>query len=157
MNDDLRRICRVSVCCRAVVLDRYGVWTGVTENVSERGCLLVTGRLLRPGTSVSVTLSSDLFPEELEARGEVVWSAPDLMGVRFSAFPSRPGALSAQAWLERVISCGEVSESTTASRVVPFVQRQPGLRLASPLEAGLALSPPPPVVPQPVVRPLRRA
>jgi hypothetical protein len=130
MDDDLRKILRVTVCCRAVVNDRYGVWTAVTENVSARGCLLVTGRLLRAGTVVGVELSSDLFPEELKASGEVMWSSHERMGVGFTGFDARPGALSAEAWLDKVIEFGEVADSSSAWRVVPFVDRSATLRLA---------------------------
>lgn len=134
MNDDLRRLDRISVCCRAVVRDRYGVWTGVTENVSRRGCQLVTSRLLRPGTMVSITLSSDLFPEELEAFGETVWAAPERLGVSFVRPVDRPGALTPEAWLAKVVEHGTVDGDDAGARVVPNIDRSPG-RLALHSEA----------------------
>lgn len=128
MNDDLRRLERISVCCHAVVRDRYGVWTGVTENVSVRGCQLVSARLLRPGTTVTVTLSSDLFPEELDAIGEVVWVTPERLGVIFVRPVDRPGALTPESWLEKVIEHGTVGGAPADAPLVPSVDRSPDRR-----------------------------
>ena len=120
MNEDLRRITRVAVCCRVVVCDRYGVWTAVTEDVSSRGCQLVTARLLRPGTLVDVTLSSDLFADELETIGEVVWATSDRLGVAFVR-PIARAALSPAEWVAKVIEHGEIPDSGTTWRVAPSV------------------------------------
>lgn len=123
MIEDLRRIPRISVCCRVVVRDRYGVWTAVTDDLCVRGCQIVTPRLLRCGTLLHLTLSSDLFPEELEAPARTVWSAPDRLGVLFVESSERPGALSPEGWLEKVLEHGEMPESATTWRLVPSVQR----------------------------------
>jgi hypothetical protein len=125
LDDELRRISRVSVCCRAVVRDHYGIWTGVTEDLSIHGCQIVTGRLLRPGTLVTVTLSSDLFPEELEVAGETAWATPDRLGVRFLSTVPRSGGLSVEAWLWKVVEQGRIPETSSTWRVAPSVIRAP--------------------------------
>lgn len=121
MNEELRRITRVTVCCRVVVRDRYGVWTAVTDDLSSRGCRLVTPRLLRPGTLLNLTLSSDLFPEELEVMGETVWATSDRLGVAFVGVMPRPGSISEPEWLAKVVEHGEIPESGTTWRVAPSV------------------------------------
>jgi hypothetical protein len=118
MNEDLRRITRVCVCCRVVVRDRYGVWSAVTDDASVRGCQIVTTRLLRSGTILELTLASDLFPDELEVTGEVVWATPTRLGV---AFVGTVGALTPAAWLAKVIEHGEIEDSSSTWRVAPSV------------------------------------
>ena len=140
MGDELRRITRVQVCCRAVVRDRYGVWTCVTEDVSAQGCQLVTTRLLRPGSIVAIALSSDLFPEELETIGEAAWATPDRIGLRFVGTGSRRGALSPEEWLHHVVELGAIPESSSTWRVAPSVIRSRNRRIARP---GRELSPTP--------------
>jgi hypothetical protein len=124
MIADLRRIPRVSVCARAVVQDRYGVWTGVTDDICARGCQIVTNRLLRVGAGVQITLSSDLFPDELEVRAQVVWSAPDRLGLIFLETTSRAGAIAPEAWMEKVLEHGATDGA--APRLVPSVHRGAG-------------------------------
>jgi hypothetical protein len=121
MNEELRRIDRVCVCCRVSVRDRYGVWTAVTEDVCPRGCRILTARMLRPGTPLTVTLSSDLFPEELEAAAQAVWSTPERLGVMFVGGAARAGSISPEKWVEKVVEHG----SASGSRIVPVVSRAP--------------------------------
>lgn len=122
MIEDLRRVPRISVCARAVVQDRYGVWTGVTDDVCVRGCQVVTNRLLRVGAAVQITLSSDLFPEELEIEAKVMWAAPDRLGFVFLDGTTRRGALAPDAWLDKVLEHG-AAETGAATCVVPSVHR----------------------------------
>lgn len=129
--DDMRRNPRLAVCCRAVVHDRYGVWTGVTDSVSARGCRIVTQRMLRAGSSLSLTLSSDLFPQDLDVGGHAVWASCDRVAVIFSSAP-RPGSLSPAEWFSRLL---EVGASDSASRVVPSI-RAVGPRLLTPVSAS---------------------
>jgi hypothetical protein len=129
MLEDLRRIARVSVCCRVAVRDRYGLWTAVTDDLCDRGCQIVTQRLLRPGTTLHLTLSSDLFPEELHVIGRTVWSAADRLGVVFEASGDRAG-VTPQQFLEWVLENGEMPDSTGSCRLVPSVQRLDGARPA---------------------------
>ncbi len=125
MDDDLRRLPRLNVCCRAVVRDHYGLWSAVTEDVCAGGCRILTDRLLRPGAPILVTLSSDLFPEELEIAGRVAWARPDLMGVVFSGGKGRARNLPPASWMEKVIEHG--SMPGPRSRVLPALMRT-GLR-----------------------------
>ena len=129
MLEDLRRIARVSVCCRVAVRDRYGLWTAVTDDLCDRGCQIVTQRLLRPGTTLHLTISSDLFPEELDVVGRTVWSGADRLGVVFDG-PGDRAVVTPQQFLERVLENGETPDSTTTSRLVPSVQRRDGARAA---------------------------
>jgi hypothetical protein len=123
MIEDLRRLPRVAVCCRVVVSDRYGVWSAVTDDLSARGCQIVTARLLRVGTVVQATLSSDLFPEELSADARIAWSTPDRIGLEFLDPPGGFQALSPAEWLDKVLEHGELPDSTSTSRLVPCVRR----------------------------------
>jgi len=122
MTEDLRRIDRVSVCCRVSVRDRYGMWTAVTEDICSHGCRVFTQRLLRAGSLLNVTLSSDLFPEELEAVSEAVWSTPDRLGIAFIDPIVRSGTLLPDAWLAKVLEHGATPGSAAAG-VVPVVRR----------------------------------
>jgi hypothetical protein len=136
MEEELRRTHRVSVCCRVVARDRFGAWSAVTEDVCAHGCRIVTARLLRPGCPVHVTLASDLFAEELEAQAEAVWATPDLLGVRFVRVASRARALTAEAWVDRLIDHGAVAGAAPGAlltRIVPALMR-PG-RAAAPAAA----------------------
>ena len=125
IREELRRIHRLNVCCRVMVSDRYGVWSAVTENLSARGCRVVTSRLLRRGTRIQMTFSSDLFPEDLEATGEVAWSTGERLGVIFVEGATRAGARSPAAWLNKVLEHGATPDSPTTHRVVPSVSRAP--------------------------------
>jgi hypothetical protein len=132
MIEDLRRAERISVCCRAIVRDRYGLWTGVTHDVAKRGCQIVTSRLLRPGTRVHLALSSDLFPEELEVVAEVVWVAPERLGMAFLESRRRGGALSPSAWIDRMLLHGAQADYAATHRVVPCVRRAERVGTAPP-------------------------
>jgi hypothetical protein len=118
--DELRRVARVSTCCRVYVRERLGVWSGITEDFGSRGCRIVTPRLPRLGTILRVTLSSDLFPEELEVTGETVWATSERLGVLFVGNAAREGALSPSEWMEQLIEHGAGS-GTTAPRVAPVI------------------------------------
>lgn len=122
MTEELRRIDRVSVCCRVSVRDRYGVWTAVTEDICMRGCRIMTSRLLRAGTLLTVTLSSDLFPEELEAVSQAVWTTPERLGVVFIDPVARPGALPPNAWIAKVLEHG-ATPGSVSPEIVPVVRR----------------------------------
>ncbi len=122
MNEELRRIDRVSVCCRVSVRDRYGVWTAVTEDICKRGCRIFTSRLLRAGSLLTVTLSSDLFPEELEAVSQAVWATPERLGVIFIDPVVRPGSLPPDAWIAKVLEHG-ATPGSLSPEVVPVVRR----------------------------------
>jgi hypothetical protein len=119
MRDELRRLQRIAVCCRAVVRDRYGVWTGVTENMNERGCLVLSSRLLRTGTWLYVSLSSDLFPEELDVVGEVVWATGERIAIAFQGSLERSGGLTPSQFVARLIEHGD---GDSRSRIVPNVR-----------------------------------
>jgi hypothetical protein len=123
MKDELRRIERIAVCCRAVVRDRYGVWTGVTEDVHARGCRIVTPRLLRPGTLLSLSLASDLFPEELDVMGEVVWATDERLAIEFVGSVARQGRLSPEAWIAKVVEHGAIESRTHIVPTVRAVER----------------------------------
>jgi len=126
MTEDLRRIERFSVCCRAVVRDRYGVWTGVTYDIGSRGCGIVTSRQLRPGTLVHLTLSSDLFMEELEVVAKVAWVAPEQLGMVFVESERPGGALSPSAWLDLMLAHGAQPDYAVTHRIVPCVRHVEG-------------------------------
>jgi hypothetical protein len=122
MIEDLRRIPRISVCCHVVVRDRYGIWTAVTDDLCARGCQIVTQRQLRPGSTLHLTIASDLFVEELDVLAQAAWTTPHRLGVLFVG-PGDRTALSPQAFVDLVLEHGEMADSATTWRLVPSVQR----------------------------------
>jgi hypothetical protein len=80
-----------------------------------------------------------MFPEELEAIGEAAWAAPDRIGIRFVASSKGPGALSAQAWFEKLVAQGEMPDSSSTLRLVPSIARVKAVRLAQTSSAGARL------------------
>jgi hypothetical protein len=124
-GDDLRRLGRVSVCCRVDGCDSLGVWTAVTEDVCARGCRIVTRRLPRLGSLLRLTLSSDLFDEALDVGARAMWGTPDRVGVVFVSGAARPGALSPADWLALLVRHGQPSGGGLAmgGRIVPAIRR----------------------------------
>ncbi len=126
-EDDLRRIYRLHVCCRADVCDRFGVWTAVTEDISDRGCRLVATRSPRLGSILELTFTSDLFPESLEVSARVVWASSGRVGVSF--LPSERRGPTPAEWVARVVEHGRVGSSgprrVGAPRLVPVVESAP--------------------------------
>lgn len=114
-QEELRRSPRVRVCCRVEVRQPYRVWTAVTEDLSARGCGIVTAETPRLGSRLAVRLSSDLFTEELSATGEVVWASGERIGVLFLDEARAPGATAPNAWLRHVLEHG----CDGGSRAVP--------------------------------------
>ncbi len=142
-QEEQRRIPRVSVCCRVDVRDPSGVWTGVTDDVSVRGCRIVTGKLPRVGSVLELTISSDLFPEALEVAADVAWVSEECIGVTFlePAGRSRARKMSPAKWVESVIEHGRVQGpealDAAAPRVVPAIVRR-SARLALDARRGNA-------------------
>lgn len=88
---ELRRFPRLPSRCRAYVRDRYGVWDAETEDVSQRGCRIVTPRPQTVGRLVRLTLSSDRLGEPLVVTGQVVWVSPGRparAGISFTGSPT---------------------------------------------------------------------
>lgn len=137
-QDEMRRAPRVRVCCRVDVRQAHGVWSAITEDLSVRGCRISTQQLPRPGARLPITLSSDLFPEELVTLGEVVWVDSEHLGVVFLEVARRHGSLSPAAWLERVMAYGGSETEPAGSgagRVVPVVTPAPRRRVTIPLHS----------------------
>lgn len=122
-REELRRTPRARVCCRVDVRQRYATWSAVTEELSVRGCRIVTTQLPSLGATLQMRLSSDLFPEELDVVGEVVWIAFGRIGVVFQEPPRtrKNGALSPTAWVRRVMEHGR-NASSSSELLVPVVQ-----------------------------------
>ncbi len=143
-DDDLRRMTRHSVCCRVDVRDRFGLWTAVTEDVSDQGCRLVTAKQPRVGATLQLTLSSDLFPESLEVDARTVWVTARCVGVAFDK-PAE-GALTPSEWIARVVEYGRVegagARARGAPQIVPVVRRgRAGPRRADPDEGDAVVVP----------------
>lgn len=81
-----------------------------------------------------MTLSSDLFSDELSTVGEVVWVSGGRLGVLFLEEAKRGAALSPAAWLQRVLEHGRLRDragnSQDPERVVPVVSGKSGGRPA---------------------------
>lgn len=95
-STELRRFARLPSRCRVWVRDRYGVWDAWTEDLSPRGCRIVTSRRHSVGTLVRLTLVADQLGEPLIVSGQIVWvqdGAPPRAGISFTGSPSDvPGA-----------------------------------------------------------------
>jgi hypothetical protein len=123
-QEELRRSARVSVCCRVEVRQPHGVWTAVTQDLSPRGCRVSSAQTPRLGARLRLTLSSDLFPDELTTLGEVVWVSGAQLGILFVEEKRRRGALSPAEWVRRVMQHGAAQEGGAAAapeRVLPVV------------------------------------
>jgi PilZ domain len=122
-QEELRRAPRVRVCCRVDVRQPHGVWSAVTDDLSARGCRIVTPQLPRLGSRLPLTLSSDLFADELATLGEVVWVSGEQLGVLFVEEARRSGSMSPAEWLRKVLTCGKPPDPGGASQgaVVPVV------------------------------------
>jgi hypothetical protein len=72
------------------------VWDAWTEDVSPRGCRIVTTRRHSVGTLVRLTLVADQLGEPLIVSGQIVWvqdGPPPRAGISFTGSPSDvPGA-----------------------------------------------------------------
>jgi hypothetical protein len=107
----------------------HGVWSAVTEDLSARGCRIVSGAMPRPGSLLSLTISSDLFPGVLDTLGEVVWVSSQRFGILFvdqgKHHGKRNGLISPPAWLDKVLehhSSWEPEDDRYASRLfVPVI------------------------------------
>jgi len=87
-NTDRRRAPR-KPCSLAMyfgIEDR--VLKGLIKNVSITGVFIETSELLSVGKEITMTLWPANQEEPIETKGEIVWSGPKGVGVRFS---SRPG------------------------------------------------------------------
>jgi hypothetical protein len=139
-QEELRRAERVRVCCRVDVRQPHAVWNAVTDDLSARGCRIVTERLPRLGSHFTMTLSSDLFADELVTIGEVVWIGNDRLGVLFLEEAPRHGSLSPAAWLDRVLEHGRshapTAHGSAPSYVVPVVLGAPRETAAIPIRSG---------------------
>jgi hypothetical protein len=80
--------------------DRYGVWEGETEDLSTRGCRIVSQRAQKVGALVMLTFTSDRLGEPLVLAGQVVWvqpGPPARAGIAFTGTgPDEPGP---RAWV----------------------------------------------------------
>jgi len=134
-EDELRRAARVRVCCRVDVRQPHAVWSAVTEDLSARGCRIITAQNPRLGSRFPLTLSSDLFSEELVTVGEVVWVSAERLGILFVEEAKRNGSLSPVAWLERVMTYGASPDFAhlAAGHVVPALLGGPRKVAAIPI------------------------
>jgi PilZ domain-containing protein len=100
----------------------YAAWSAITEELSVRGCRLLARELPRLGATLDMTLSSDLFSEDLETDGEVVWIDAGRIGVSFHdrGKPLRAGVLSVTDWIEMFMAYGSSSRSPDG-HVVPVI------------------------------------
>ncbi len=141
-EDDLRRIHRVMVCCRVDVRDRFGLWTAVTDDVSSRGCRLVTTRNPRIESLLDLTVSSDLFSDILEVTGYVAWASGHRVGVRFAS-ASRTRGISPTEWVEQLAHHAKVlgpePVGSTGPRLAPSLRRPPSGARSGRLPARPAL------------------
>lgn len=87
-----------------------------------------------------MSLSSDLFSDELSTIGEVVWVSGEQLGILFLEEARRTSSLSPAAWLERVLEHGKLHDhavlSQDAERVVPVVRGASGGGSAIPIRSS---------------------
>jgi hypothetical protein len=142
-----RRFERLPSRCRVWLRDRYGVWDAFTEDVSARGCRLVTPRPLAIGTLVRLTLVDERLDAPLIVSGQVMWAkgdGPMRAGISFTGSPQ--GVPGAAPWVQSLQAA-----ETGRGRAAPEVPIARG----PPLEVVIA--PPEPVDPAPEVMAQRLA
>ena len=119
---ELRRFARLPSRCRVWVRDRYGVWDAWTEDLSPRGCRIVTARRHSVGTLVRLTLVADRLCEPLLVSGQIAWvqDAPSpRAGISFTGSPSDvPGAGPWVRSLEAAAS-GRTGDAAPGVHVLP--------------------------------------
>lgn len=124
-----RRFARLPSRCRVFVRDRYGIWDGFTEDVSPRGCRIVTPRRQSVGTLVRLTVVAERLVEPLIVSGQIVWvqeGPPARAGVSFTGSPSdAPGA---GAWV-RSLEAASSGREGEASPAVHVVRDEPSLEV----------------------------
>ncbi len=121
---DLRRFARLPSRCRVWIRDRYGVWDAFTEDISARGCRIVTPRPLAVGALVRLTLTDERLDAPLIVSGQVVWAAGDRpvrAGISFTGSPQ--GVPGAGPWVQSL----EAAETgrTRAAPDVPIAAGPP--------------------------------
>lgn len=123
-----RRFARLPSRCRAWVRDRYGVWDAVTEDVSPRGCRIVTPRRQSVGTLVRLTLLAEALGEPLIVSGQIVWvedGPPLRAGISFTGSPSDvPGA---GAWVRSLEAAASGRSADAAPGVTVLLPPEPPL------------------------------
>jgi len=119
---ELRRFARLPSRCRAFVRDRFGVWDAFTEDVSPRGCRIVTPRRQTIGALVRLTVVAEQLVEPLLVSGQVVWireGSPARAGISFTGSPSDgPGAGAWVRSLEAAVA-GRASDASPSVHLVP--------------------------------------
>jgi PilZ domain len=125
-----RRAPRAPARCRAAVVSPAGAFQAETEDVSSRGCQVVSPRLVRKGDALELTLACDKVSDALKAKGKVTWvseQAPWRVGVAFedAYVPS------AERWFEKLVAA---TPGLGSFRRVPQ---------KIPVEAMVYLGPPP--------------
>lgn len=127
-----RRFARLPSRCRVFVRDRFGVWEAFTEDVSPRGCRIVTPRRQTVGTLVRLTVNADDLVEPLLVSGQIVWvegGPPARAGISFTGSPSdAPGA---GAWV-RSLEAAATGREADASPSVHLVREQLDILVAPP-------------------------
>jgi hypothetical protein len=141
-QEELRRAARVQVCCRVDVRQPHTVWTAVTQDLSVRGCRVAAPQSPRLGTRVRLTLSSDLFPEELSTAGEVVWASGGELGILFVRERRlRRGSLTPEQWVKRVLLHGRASEAPSPASAGAVDDVLPVVRVAADRHDAIPISP----------------
>jgi hypothetical protein len=107
--------------------DRYGVWEGETEDMSSRGCRIVSQRAQKVGALVMLTFTSDRLGEPLVLAGQVVWvqqGPPARAGVAFTGTgPDEPGP---RAWVS-TLEAVQLGLDSAAPGVTLLPERAPDL------------------------------
>lgn len=117
-----RRFARLPSRCRVFVRDRFGVWDAVTEDLSPRGCRIVTPRRQTVGTLVRLTVLADRLVEPLLVSGQVVWvepGPPARAGISFTGSPAdAPGA---GAWVRSLeaAAAGRPADASPSVHLLP--------------------------------------
>lgn len=83
------------------VRHRHSAWTTETDDVGPRGCQLVSGRALPPGSDVALSVSIPALGRAVTATGRVAWSRPEAparLGVSFEV------PIAQQGWWEALLA-----------------------------------------------------
>jgi hypothetical protein len=124
-----RRTARLPTRCRVWFRDRFGAWEGETEDMSSRGCRIVSQRPLKVGALVMLTVSSDRLGEPLVLAGQVIWAVPGppaRSGIAFAGTgPEGPGP---HAWVS-TLEAVQLGLDSAAPGVTLVPQQAPDLEV----------------------------
>lgn len=125
---DARRAPRVPIRLAVTVHHGGAAWAAETEDVGPRGCQVVSGPPLAPGSDVALSLAAPGLRGAVSGTGRVAWArraAPARLGISFEVPPAQRG------WFEALLAADHLA-GRAAVRVPRTLPRGVRLHLGEP-------------------------